>query len=81
MNLSCFKTTPNPFNPATKIKYTIPNVVVVGDANFASPTTTTNVTLKIYNILGSEIATLVNEKQSPGSYSYNFNADGFPSGT
>jgi hypothetical protein len=53
---------PNPFNPTTTIKYQIPAVV---DANFAS---TTNVNLILYDILGREVATLVNQKQNPGNY-------------
>ena len=49
---------PNPFNPSTIIKYSIPQ------AGF--------VTLKIYNLLGQEIKTLVSEFQEAGSYSINF---------
>jgi photosystem II stability/assembly factor-like uncharacterized protein len=56
---------PNPFNPSTKIKYSIPVV----DANFAS---TTLVQLKVYDILGNEVATLVNEEQPAGSYEVEF---------
>ncbi len=57
---------PNPFNPSTTIKYNIP------EENF--------VTLKVYNLLGKEVATLVNKKQSAGSYQYNFNAGELSSG-
>ncbi|NOX17073.1 MAG: T9SS type A sorting domain-containing protein [Chlorobi bacterium] len=64
---------PNPFNPTTTIEYSIP---FVGNANFAYPT----VTLKIYDILGSEITTLVNEKQHTGNYSIRFNATNLSSG-
>lgn len=49
---------PNPFNPTTTIKYSIPN------DGFVS--------LKIYNVLGSEVATLVNEEQSAGNYNVEF---------
>ena len=57
---------PNPFNPSTTIKYTIPSVV-------ASATKHSQfVTLKVYDILGSEIATLVNEEKSPGTYEVEF---------
>ena len=57
---------PNPFNPSTTIKYTIPSVV-------ASATKHSQfVTLKVYDILGSEIATLVNEEKSAGTYKVEF---------
>jgi beta-glucanase (GH16 family) len=59
---------PNPFNPETTVKYSIPVV----DANFASAAK--NVTLKVYDILGREVATLVNEYQQAGSYNSSFNA-------
>jgi hypothetical protein len=65
---------PNPFNPVTKIKFTVPNV---GDANFAS---TTNLLLKVYDILGSQIATLVNEQKSPGTYEVEFDGSNLSSG-
>lgn len=57
---------PNPFNPETVIKYNIPKDGLVS--------------LKVYNILGVEIATLINKEQSAGSYSVNFNASGLSSG-
>jgi hypothetical protein len=57
---------PNPFNPNTNIKFQIKE--------------TRFVTLKIYNILGKEVATLVNEKQTPGTYEINWNALEYPSG-
>ncbi|MBL1213468.1 MAG: T9SS type A sorting domain-containing protein [Ignavibacteriae bacterium] len=68
---------PNPFNPSTKIKFTTPpqpspyqgEGVRVGF-----------VTLKIYDILGNEVATLVNEQKSPGSYEVEWNADSYSSG-
>ena len=56
---------PNPFNPSTIIKYTIPDVQT---QNFAS------VRLVIYDILGREVATLVNEKQKPGNYEVEWDA-------
>ncbi|NMB80197.1 MAG: T9SS type A sorting domain-containing protein [Ignavibacteria bacterium] len=59
---------PNPFNPATKINFTIPNV----ESRHAS--TLRNVTLKVYNVLGKEIATIVNDFFPAGSYSFSFNA-------
>ena len=57
---------PNPFNPTTTIEYQIP------DASF--------VTLKIYDVLGREVATLVNEEKPAGKYSVNFNLPNFSSG-
>ena len=65
---------PNPFNPTTKIKYSIP-AFAVGNENFRS------VQLKIYDILGKEITTLVNDQKAPGSYEVEFNALNLPSGT
>ncbi len=66
---------PNPFNPTTTIKYEIP-----GDVNRE----TKNVKLIVYDLLGREIKTLVNKKQSPGTYTITFNAKsaagGLPSG-
>ena len=50
---------PNPFNPSTKIKYFIPEM--------------SEVTLKIYDVLGNEIATLVNEEKPAGEYEIEFN--------
>jgi len=58
---------PNPFNPATTIKYQIPEISFV--------------VLKVYDVLGNEITTLVNEEKSIGSYKVEFDATGLPSGT
>jgi photosystem II stability/assembly factor-like uncharacterized protein len=57
---------PNPFNPVTKIKY---DIVKSG-----------NVNLKIYDILGKEVAALVNEQLQPGTYEIEWNASSFSSG-
>lgn len=57
---------PNPFNPSTTINYT------VAKSSF--------VTLKVYDILGSELATLINETKPAGNYQVNFKADGLSSG-
>jgi len=66
---------PNPFNPETTIVYTIPNVETLPALRMGKHAVSLqHVTLKIYDILGREIATLVNEQQSPGKYSVHFNA-------
>ncbi len=57
---------PNPFNPATTINYRLPQ--------------TGFVTLKIYDILGKEVTTLVNERKTSGRYSVNFDGSGLASG-
>ncbi|NOX66748.1 MAG: T9SS type A sorting domain-containing protein, partial [Chlorobi bacterium] len=62
---------PNPFNPSTTIKYQIPSNV---------KSETSNTKLIVYDILGREVATLVNEKQKPGNYEIVFNASNLPSG-
>jgi len=62
---------PNPFNPNTTIKYSIPNVETHGHAS---------VQIKIYDILGREIATLVNKQQKPGYYEVEWHADKHSSG-
>ena len=65
---------PNPFNPSTTIEFQVPEVG--GRRSEAR-----GVTLKIYNTLGQEIATLISEELRPGSYEARWNATGFPSGT
>ncbi len=63
---------PNPFNPTTTIKYSIPVIAGVETLHATS--------LQIYNVLGQKVATLVNEKQAPGTYSVQFDASELPSG-
>ncbi len=65
---------PNPFNPSTKIKYTITNVI----ANEMKQSQL--VTLKVYDVLGNEVATLVSEEQFAGTYEVEFSSDGLSSG-
>jgi len=65
---------PNPFNPSTKIKYTIPSVTL------RQAQSDINVTLKVYDILGREVATLVNEEKPAGTYEVEFDGTGLPSG-
>ena len=70
---------PNPFNPATKIKFDIPNTV--GAARLRNGQAYMRpVQMKVYDILGREVATLVNENLQPGTYSVDWNASNFSSG-
>ena len=57
---------PNPFNPTTTIKYQIPELSFV--------------TIKVYDVLGSEVATLINEEKPVGSYEFEFDGTKLPSG-
>lgn len=57
---------PNPFNPVTKISYKISREGTV--------------TLKVYNLVGQVVGTLVNEKQNPGTYEVDFDASELTSG-
>ena len=65
---------PNPFNPTTTIKYSIPSVIASGAKQ------SLGVTLKVYDMLGNEVATLVNEQKSAGKYKVNFDARNLASG-
>ena len=57
---------PNPYNPSTKINYSISNSGIV--------------ILKVYDVLGKEVATLINEEKHSGNYEVEFNADNLTSG-
>ena len=61
-----FQNYPNPFNPTTSIEYTVPSNEYVN--------------LKVYDILGNEVAQLVNEKKDAGNYKVNFDGDKLTSG-
>jgi hypothetical protein len=67
---------PNPFNPTTKIKFTIPQT----DSPLLGGARGGLVKLKVYDILGNEIATLVNEEKPAGEYEVTLDATGLPSG-
>ena len=62
---------PNPFNPTTKIKFEIPG---------QAPNDNALVSLKVYDILGNDIATLVNEEKPVGEYEVEFDGQNLPSG-
>ena len=64
---------PNPFNPSTTIKYSIPFVETRRGVS-------SHVTLKIYDILGREVTTLVNKEQKSGNYEVQFDASRLTSG-
>jgi predicted GH43/DUF377 family glycosyl hydrolase len=66
ISFALYQNYPNPFNPTTNIEFSIPK--------------TEFVTLKIYNILGEEVSTLVSEKLTQGNYEYTWNAFDFASG-
>lgn len=57
---------PNPFNPTTSIKYQLSSI--------------SNVSLKVYDVIGREIATLVNEQKAPGNYEVKFDGNKYASG-
>ena len=57
---------PNPFNPSTKIKYSVPQ--------------SSQIVIKVFDVLGNEIETLVNEKKIAGTYELTWYAEGLPSG-
>lgn len=65
-NFKLFQNYPNPFNPLTNIRYRIPK------SNFIS--------IKIFDLLGKEVSTLVNLQQQPGTYEVDFNGENLPSG-
>ena len=66
VNFHLYQNYPNPFNPSTTIKYQIPKESLV--------------TIKIFDVLGREVATLLNAEQKAGEYEIEWNASGFASG-
>ncbi len=73
MSFDMLQNYPNPFNPSTKIKYSIPSVISNEERSL-------NVLLRVYDILGNEVATLVNEEKPAGNYEIEFNASKLSSG-
>ena len=66
INYKLFPAYPNPFNPETRIKYRIPK------SGFIS--------IKVYNLIGEEVATLIEGQKQAGTYSVGFNGESLPSG-
>ncbi len=66
LSYELYQNYPNPFNPQTTIKYQIPELSLVA--------------LKVFDVLGSEVVTLVNEEKQTGTYEVEFDATGLPSG-
>ncbi len=71
---------PNPFNPATTIKYSILTPPRPSPSQGEGVREGLYVSLKIYDVLGREVLTLVNKKQPPGNYQVTFDAGNLPSG-
>jgi hypothetical protein len=67
-NFILYQNYPNPFNPSTKIKFSVPYVIASGAKQSEL------VTLKIYDILGREVTTLVNEEKPAGEYEVIFDS-------
>jgi hypothetical protein len=75
-NFQLYQNYPNPFNPTTTIKFAIPNVA----RDLSRNNDKSFVTLKVFDILGNEITTLINGTKSPGTYEVTWNAANVPSG-
>ncbi|RJP66070.1 MAG: T9SS C-terminal target domain-containing protein [Ignavibacteriales bacterium] len=77
LNFSLSQNFPNPFNPTTKIKYSIP---VETGHSAAGGSSLQQVLLKVYDVIGNEVAVLVNEEQPTGEYEVEFSANRLSSG-
>ena len=66
---------PNPFNPTTVIRFSLSNGLAVRTSG------NDNVVLKLFDIMGREVATLVNEQLAPGTYEATFDGSALSSGT
>jgi photosystem II stability/assembly factor-like uncharacterized protein len=71
---------PNPFNPTTSIGYTVAAVSLPAGQAGSQRSADSRVRLAVYDLLGREVAVLVNEKKAPGNYEVQFNASGLASG-
>ncbi|MFH1197479.1 MAG: alpha/beta hydrolase-fold protein [bacterium] len=80
-DFNLFQNYPNPFNPTTTIKYSIPTSVETGQlARQLTGAPSLQTTLKIYDMLGNEVVTLVNEQKEPGNYEVEFDGSQLSSG-
>ena len=70
---------PNPFNPSTTIRFSIPTSPVPSPYQ-GEGLRERLVTLKVYDLLGREVTTLINEEKTPGNYEVKFDGTNFPSG-
>ena len=66
IEFNLYQNYPNPFNPLTKIGYSVPQ--------------SSKVAIKVFDVLGNEIETLVNEEKSTGTYELTWNAEQLPTG-
>jgi hypothetical protein len=69
-----YQNSPNPFNPSTVIKFTVPSVIASGSKQSQF------VVLKVFDVLGNEVAALVNEEKTAGNYEVYFDGYGLTSG-
>ncbi|MBL1213626.1 MAG: T9SS type A sorting domain-containing protein [Ignavibacteriae bacterium] len=76
LELSLQQNYPNPFNPTTTIKYQIPPTKTLLSRGVGG----VSIALKVFDVIGREIATLVNERQKPGNYEVVWDASEFSSG-
>jgi hypothetical protein len=77
INFNLYQNYPNPFNSSTKIKFTLAPSLSLGERVSEGRV---RATLKVYDVLGKEQATLVDEEKPAGTYEVNFNAEGLSSG-
>ncbi len=85
--IELYQNYPNPFNPSTKIRYVIPSSVIPSlskdegtDVTLRQAQSDIYVILKVYDVLGNEVATLVNENKPAGQYEVDWDAHKFASG-